>query len=101
MKRLYFIFLCLLLLAANVSAQSKKQNKKRKSSTAYNKQNKENDQFLQKQWWIGVKGGTNLSKVNVDKTYSVLSPSTGKKYENFKQPGSQASIEVTFYFRGF
>lgn len=97
MKRLYLILLCLLFLSA-ASAQTKT---KRKKPAAFNKQNKENDQFLQKQWWIGLKGGTNLSKANVDKTYSVFSPSTGKKYESFKQPGSQATLEVTFYFRGF
>jgi hypothetical protein len=102
MKRLYFVVLCVFLLA-HASAQTKK----RKAPQSFNKQNKDNDQFLRKQWWLGFKAGGNLSKVDVDKTYAVISPTNyesktiNKKYDNFKQWGSQATLEVTFYFSRF
>lgn len=103
MKRLYIILFCFLVIA-QVSAQDKK---KRKPNAAYNKQNDENEKFLNKQWWLGFKAGTNLTNVHVLKTYSVFSPTnyepeeSAKKYENFKQPGAQATIEASFYFNGF
>jgi outer membrane protein W len=98
MKRLYLIVLCV-LLAASASAQ------KKKKPSGYNKQNNENEQFLQKQWWLGFKAGTNLSDATVGKTYSVLSPVnydpslTGKKYQNFNRFGTQAALEVTFSYK--
>jgi len=102
MKRLYLLGLCLLLMAG-ASAQS---NKKRKAPSSYNKQNKELDKFLQKQWWLGFKAGTNLTKVNVDKVYDIVAPTNyvasdiAKKYTQFKDPGLQATLEVTFYYKG-
>ncbi|HTE29949.1 MAG TPA: porin family protein [Chryseolinea sp.] len=98
------LFLCCLAVAIGVSGQEKK----RKQST-YNKakQNKEDNKFLDKQWWLGFKAGVNLSGVTVDKTYSVISPTNyeastiGKQYDNFKLIGSQATIEVSFYFKRF
>lgn len=88
-------------------AQASAQDKKRKPSKTYNKQSNENEKFLEKQWWLGFKAGTNLSNVHVLKTYSVFSPTnyipeeSGKKYEHFAQLGAQATIEVSFYFKGF
>jgi outer membrane protein W len=102
MKRLYIILFCFLIMA-QVSAQ----DKKRKPSKAYNKQSNDNEKFLEKQWWLGFKAGTNLSNVHVLKTYSVFSPTnytpekSGKKYEHFAQLGAQATIEASFYFKGF
>lgn len=103
MKRFNLFLLCFIVAAAAFG-----QEKNRKSS-AYNqkKQNKEDEKFLEKQWWLGVKGGANLSKVTVDKTYSVISPTNyepstiGKKYEKFNLVGSQATLEVSFYFKRF
>ena len=103
MKRLYLILFCFLIVA-QVSAQ---ENKKRKPNAAYNKQNDANEKFLNKQWWLGFKAGTNLTDVHVTKTYSVFSPTnyspdqSAKKYEHFKQPGAQATIEASFYFKKF
>ncbi len=63
--------------------------------------------YLEKQFWLGLKAGANLSKPHVETAYSVLSPTnydasvTRKKYESFKQMGSQATLEITFYYRGF
>ncbi|HTF17336.1 MAG TPA: OmpW family outer membrane protein [Chryseolinea sp.] len=95
---------CCLLIAFTVFSQEKK----RKAST-YNKKKQEKGdvKFLEKQWWLGVKAGANWSKVNVMDRYSVISPtnyeltSISKKYDNFGLAGSQASLEVSFYFKGF
>jgi hypothetical protein len=103
MKRFTVLLFCLTLVITGSA-----QEKKRKQS-AYNKakQSKEDNKFLEKQWWLGFKAGANLSKVTVDKSYSVISPTNyeastiGKKYENFKLIGSQATIEVSFYYKRF
>ncbi len=103
MKRLNLSLLCFILAFAAVA-----QEKKRKPS-AYNqaKQSKENEKFLEKQWWLGFKAGANLSKATVEKTYSIIAPtnydasSIGKKYDNFNLVGSQATIEVSFYYKRF
>lgn len=103
MKRLNLILLCLLIVAGAFG-----QEKKRKPS-AYNKQkqNQEDEKFLEKQWWLGFKAGANLSKANVEKTYSIIAPTNydpstiGKQYDNYSLVGSQATIEVSFYFKRF
>ena len=103
MKRLNLILLCLLIVVGALG-----QEKKRKPS-AYNKQkqNQEEEKFLEKQWWLGFKAGANLSKANVDKTYSIIAPTNyeastiGKQYDNYSMLGSQATIEVSFYFKRF
>jgi len=95
---------CCLMIAISVFSQEKK----RKAST-YNKKKQEKGdvKFLEKQWWIGFKAGANTSKVNVTNRYSVVSPTNyeltdiSKKYDNFGLIGSQATIEVSFYFKGF
>ncbi len=103
MKRLNLLVICLLLAFVAFG-----QEKKRKTSP-YTKQvkNKEDEKFLEKQWWLGFKAGANLSKTTVEKTYSIISPtnyepsSIGKQYDNFNLIGSQATIEVSFYFKRF
>lgn len=103
MKRLNLILLCLVIVVA-ASGQEKK-----KKPSAYNKkkQEQEDEKFLEKQWWLGLKGGANLSTVTVDKTYSIISPTNyepstiGKKYDNYKLVGSQVALEVSFYFKRF
>lgn len=96
------------MLCFVVALAASGQEKKRKPS-AYNqqKQNKEDEKFLEKQWWLGFKAGPNLSKAHVVKTYSIIAPTNyeastiGKKYDNFSLVGAQATIEVSFYFKRF
>ncbi|MDH4090125.1 MAG: outer membrane beta-barrel protein [Cyclobacteriaceae bacterium] len=98
----------LFMLCFVVALAASGQEKKRKPS-AYNqqKQNKEDEKFLEKQWWLGFKAGPNLSKAHVVKTYSIIAPTNyeastiGKKYDNFNLVGAQATIEVSFYFKRF
>jgi outer membrane protein W len=103
MKRLYIILFCFLIIA-QAWAQDKK---KRKPNAAYNKQNDENEKFLNKQWWLGIKAGTNLTNAQVLKSYSVFSPTnysedqSAKKYDTFKQFGAQVTVEASFYFKKF
>lgn len=61
--------------------------------------------FLDKQWWIGLKVGPNLTKATPDTRYTILTPTnyaqslTDKQYDGFKKLGSQATLEVTFYYK--
>lgn len=104
MKNLYLLLLCVLLAANSTLAQS---SKKKKSPAAYNKQTKENEKFLEKQWWLGLRGGANLTKVNPTTAFSILAPTnydaseSRKKYDNFSLVGSHVTMEVTFYYKQF
>jgi hypothetical protein len=103
MKRLNLILLCLLIVIGTFGQE------KKKKTSSYNKQkqNQEDEKFLEKQWWLGFKAGANLSKANVDKTYSIIAPTNydasdiGKQYDNYRLLGSQATLEVSFYFKRF
>lgn len=104
MKRLNLLLLCC-ILALSCAAQSKKKQKK-----FNNKKANESAEFLDKQWWLGFKAGTNLSNPVVVKRYAVFSPilsdeyeggEENKKYESFRQFGSQAALEITFTYKRF
>lgn len=64
-------------------------------------------QFLQTQFWIGLKGGPNLTKVNPTSLYSTfegvdfVDDELDKDYDNFRTLGSQVGLEFVFYHRGF
>jgi hypothetical protein len=95
--------MCLLCCTIHFAeAQSSK-----KSPAAFNQANNRNNTFLNKQWWLGVKGGTTLTDANVEKQFTVIEPTnysadaTGKKYTRFKEPGSMVSFEVSFFWSGF
>jgi hypothetical protein len=91
------------VISSTAFAQFSSKNKRSKviGSVTYNKKIKEDEKFLEKQWWIGLKGGVNLSKALVTTSYSALSPSnyelseTKKEYESFNKLGSQLTLEVT------
>jgi len=97
MKRFYLLLFCLIVCLGSF-AQGKKKSK------TYNKKANENSQFLEKQWWLGFKAGTNISKAVVLTAYSVMTPTdptdkVSKKYENYQQFGSQAALEFTFSYQ--
>src|SRR5688572_6175365 len=105
MKKRYLSALLCLVIAIPLSAQTTMSKKKRLPS-AYNKQNnKDNNQFLEKQFWLGLKAGTNLSAVTLESTYDIYSPVDGfrnkNKYDRFKGLGTQIAIELSFYFKSF
>lgn len=102
MKKLYCSLLCLVVVTM-VMAQSQKPPTK---LPKFNK-NKEKNVFLRKQWFLGFKAGVNLTGAESIKEYSAVSPTNyeasdvTKEYTNYKDLGTQATIEATFYFTGF
>lgn len=94
--------LALLILSSTLYAQSQ-----RKPPAGFKKKAKQQqNSFLDKQWWIGLKIGPNLTKATPETRYSVLTPTnyalpiTDKKYDGFKKLGSQATLEITFNYKG-
>lgn len=94
--------LALLILSSTLYAQSQ-----RKPPAGFKKKVKQQqNSFLDKQWWIGLKIGPNLTKATPETRYSVLTPTnyalpiTDKKYDGFKKLGSQAILEITFNYKG-
>jgi len=100
MKRLYVLTM---LLFITISALSQRNTKK---ATSFNNPAQNHfGGFLEKQWWLGLKAGTNLTQVDPVKRYSAVSPisytNTDKQYGEFNKTGSQVTFEVTFYYKGF
>jgi hypothetical protein len=95
------LLLILLILSAIPAIGQKKK------PTPFNSVNRNaQSKFLDKQWWLGFKAGVNLTDPVPTKRYSVVTPtnyaieSTDKQYESFNKAGMQATLEVTFAFKG-
>lgn len=64
------------------------------------------EKFLNKQFWLGFKAGVNLTSPVALARYSVFMPNnynrnvTDKVYQTFNKVGGQATLEVTFYYKG-
>lgn len=99
MKHFYPLVICLLVSSA-IHAQQR-----RKAPASFNSGNSQDAKFLEKQWWLGFKAGINLSGADVVTAYSALSPvnytPSGKAYDNYKEPGVVAGLEVSFYYKNF
>jgi outer membrane protein W len=93
----------IMLFALSLSSQAQFKKRAGSIATRPNQQSK----FLEKQWWLGFKAGTNLSDASPIQRYSVMVPTnypqklTDKVYDSFNKTGSQATLEATFYFKGF
>lgn len=104
MKKIYLIIVLSVFCLGMAYAQS---TKRKKPASSYNSKAKQDDKFLQKQWWLGLKVGTNLTSGSVLKAYTPIVPTNydsekgQKAYNNFKQYGSQAAFEISFYFKNF
>jgi len=65
---------------------------------------RDKDVFLEKQWFLGFKGGVNLSEARPYNSYAVIHPigqdPYNKEYTSFQYVGTQAALEATFYFTG-
>ncbi|MFY0689727.1 MAG: PorT family protein [Cyclobacteriaceae bacterium] len=65
------------------------------------------EEFLDTQWWLGLKFGGNLSGINVLQSYNGFSPMDydpallDKEYSQYQLFGGQAGLDVTYYHRGF
>ena len=104
MKGLLLVALLSLFLTTAFGQQSGRK-KNRVSYITKDRMQREENKFLEKQWWLGLKGGTNLTRGIVTTHFSGVSPTNYtterayKKYEDFKSFGSQVTLEGTFYFR--
>lgn len=92
----------LVFVSATLYAQSQ-----RKPPAGFKKKAKQQqNSFLDKQWWIGLKVGPNLTKATPETRYAILTPTnyaatlTDKQYDGFKKLGSQATLEITFNYKG-
>lgn len=101
MKR-HLLLLSLIIISSAVYGQSQ-----RKPPAGFKRKAKEQqNSFLDKQWWIGLKIGPNLTKASPETRYTILTPTnysqqlTDKKYDGFKKLGSQATLEITFNYKG-
>jgi outer membrane protein W len=90
-----------LLVFITIGAEA--QNRKKRNGGSALAARKVNEDFLNKQFWLGFKAGTNSTKAVVDQSYYILQQEvpSEKKYENFNRFGSQASLEITFYYKRF
>lgn len=63
--------------------------------------------FLDTQWWLGLRAGSNLTDPKTASFYSVLSAidydaeNLKKSYESYQSPGLQLGLDLTYYHRGF
>ena len=80
----------------------------KKKPSGFNKgKSSQTEKFLDTQWWIGFKAGTNLTQSVPGTRYSVAVPTNysggriEKLYDAFNEAGSQASLEFTFFYKGF
>lgn len=93
------------LVAAYAQPNAGRKKKNRTSYITKDRMQKKESTFLEKQWWLGLKGGTNLSRAVVTTHFSGVAPTNYpmelsiKEYEDFKSFGSQVTLEGTFYFR--
>lgn len=63
-------------------------------------------EYLNTQWFLGVKFGSNLQQISITDRFTGLSAinydatTLDKAYDNFSLPGVQAGIDITFYHKG-
>jgi len=104
MRKFYILILVFSIYTCQSYGQGRKNPKRGGAPTTAPK--KPGSTFLNKQFWLGFKAGTNLTQAKVEQSYNVIVPPpdaivTEKKYEKFNKFGSQATLEVTFYTKGF
>jgi hypothetical protein len=121
MRKLY-VLLVLIGIGIGAQAQGKrkssalkatKESKKEKPIAKNSKRSGANkgkpnlNEFLEQQWWLGFKAGTNLAQADPSKRYTILTPTnyspslTDKTYDAFGTLGFQASLEFSYYYKGF
>jgi hypothetical protein len=72
-----------------------------------NRASKFQEKYLNKQFWVGIKGGGGLTKALPIERYtayaSTIDPSTDaydKTYQNFAKSGGQAALDISFFYKG-
>jgi hypothetical protein len=98
--KLPVLLLCLVLAASGVFAQKKKAPPSMKGKGT------PQEKFLNKQFWLGFRAGVNLTDPIPTARYSVITPTNydlsqnDKIYQRLNSIGQQATLEVTFYYKG-
>jgi len=101
LKRPLWLLFFALLFASPSYGQSK-------SKFGRNRAAKFEEKYLNKQFWVGVKGGGNLTKAKPIERYSSFESTANpgstefdKAYKNFEKAGGQAALELTFFYKRF
>jgi hypothetical protein len=100
MARLLLLLFFLIIVTTGLFAQ------KRKAPPSMKSKGSPTEKFLNKQFWLGFKAGVNLTSPVPQQRYSVITPnnydatSNEKTYQSFNKVGGQATLEVTFYYKG-
>lgn len=99
LKKYLLFTLLILLYASSLNAQSK---------FGRNRATKFQEKYLNKQFWIGVKGGASLTKAKPIKRYSTFeyTPESNssifdKTYKDFGKAGGLAALEIVFFYKRF
>ncbi len=109
MKKLLLLSLIYFFVLAPVLSQKKRSKSKQKTyvgQTPGARPNKK-DNFLNTQWWMGMRIGTTLTEAVSTASYSVLSPIdypdefNNKVYDQYNNPGLTAGLEFVFFIKGF
>lgn len=102
MPRLHFIPLIVTFILVLLTVDGYSQRRKKPSTPA--SQAKE---FLNTQFWLGIRGGTNFTQTTLIESYSGLNPinynpeNLEKEYEEFVNPSFHIGLDLTFYHKGF
>lgn len=99
MNKLLFKATLLGIVAVLLFAQTSDAQRRRKRGPL--------NEFMQTQWWLGFKGGVNLTQVQPETRYSSFSAINNsdpnfydKEYDDFSQLGANAGLEITFFHKG-
>jgi len=94
-----FVALILFALALNPAYSQLRKQKPKPGNKA--------QEFLKTQWWLGIRGGTNITQTTLIESFSGLNPinynedKLVKEYEDFVDPAFHIGLDVTFYHKGF
>jgi hypothetical protein len=64
-------------------------------------------EFLNTQWWLGLRGGMNYTQTTLIESFSGLNPinynaeNLNKEYEDFVDPAFHIGLDITFFHKGF
>ena len=105
MKKVAILTISLVLFV--LSGSMAQRSKKLFPTSGKTTQNKAGDTFLNKQWYLGLRGGINLTRAVPETRYSTLSPinfdegTTDKDYEDFNKLAVQIGLDFTFAFNSY
>ncbi len=100
-------YLFFIVLSFLICADSLGQDKSRKKLYPAAKKTgpaKKRDTFLDKQWYLGLRGGINMTQAAPENRYSTISPinfqedQTKKEYKDFSKVGVQIGLDFTYTF---